>query len=129
MGSRLAELNPGIGLLVSSPARRALTTTEFIADAIGYPKSSIRHEPGIYEASAQELLELIRSFPEESSHVAMVGHNPGFTDVGNLLSNASIANLPTCAVLLLEMEAPYWRDAGPATAKLVEFDFPKSGRK
>ena len=129
MGGRLAEKNPGIELIVSSPAKRARTTAGIIAAATDYPEHSILLEPDIYEASVGELLEVVRRLPEENSHVAMVGHNPGFTDLANLLSGSAISNLPTCGIVYLEMCAPQWRNAATATAKLLELDTPKTGRK
>jgi phosphohistidine phosphatase len=127
MGRRLAERDPGIDLIVTSPAKRARKTAGIIASAIGYPEQSIHLEPGIYEASAAELLEIVRHLPEEKMHVAMVGHNPGMTDIANLFSESAVPSLPTCGIVYLGMSVPRWGDAGPATGILVDFDTPKSG--
>ena len=45
----------------------------------------------------------------------MVGHNPGFTDLCNLLTAEAIANLPTCATATVTFDLPSWGQVAPDT--------------
>jgi len=125
MGRRLREHGVQPALIVSSPAKRAIKTARIIAGALDFPEADIVENPGIYAAAADELLELIRRLPEGKQDVMLVGHNPGFTDLANLLLRSKIEDIPTCGVVRLALDTPHWRDIEPQCASLLLVDFPK----
>ena len=49
----------------------------------------VRYEPGIYGASADELLTLLRTVPDTVDTLLMIGHNPGLEDLALLLARPS----------------------------------------
>jgi len=125
MGRRLRQGGVQPALIVSSPARRAIKTARIIAGALDVSEADILENSGIYEAAADELLKLIRRLPEDRQDVMLVGHNPGLTDLANLLLRSGIENIPTCGVVRLALDAPHWRDIDSDCASLLLFDFPK----
>src|SRR5882757_4023814 len=73
--------------LVSSPARRALTTAQLFADTLGIARRELVLEPRIYEAMPGTLLEIVRGFAETDRHVLMFGHNPGLSDFARIMAD------------------------------------------
>lgn len=125
MADRLARAGLTPDLVVSSPARRAVATAHLVAPVVGSTLHAIVMEPGIYEASAGELLAIVQRFDDSYSQVLMFGHNPGFTLLAETLGDAVIGNLPTSGVAWLSFEATHWPDVGPGTGTLLKLDYPK----
>ncbi len=126
MGKRLANNNTMPGLLLSSPAERALTTCKIIAQEIGYPAKDIRQDAQLYHATAEELLSVVKRLQDIHNRVWLFGHNPGLTDFANTLTHASIENIPTCGVVACTFDVTHWKEIAPETGTLVFFDFPKN---
>ncbi|GAC1630251.1 MAG: phosphohistidine phosphatase SixA [Nevskia sp.] len=127
MAQRLAHRLRPPWRLVSSPALRAITTAQGFAEALAVPEAEIRLEPRIYEASPGTLLHLVNSLDDADAQVLMFGHNPGFTELAQLLAEVPFAELPTCAVAVLAFEQAHWHEITPRSGRLVEFLYPKGG--
>ncbi len=112
-------------LIVSSPAKRALTTAMFFADSFGVPEEAVVRNPAIYEASVRELLQIISVLPNAADTVFLFGHNPTFTDVANLFSAEFIPNIPTCGIVQITSEAGEWAHFDETNSRLVWKIFPK----
>jgi phosphohistidine phosphatase len=125
MGLRLVRRNLKPQLLVSSPANRALTTAIAIGEALGFRKKEILQEPKIYEATAATLLKIINGFDNSHDFVAMVGHNPGLTDLVSNLCDSDIYNLPTCGMVLMEFPFDDWSLISSQTGTIKLYDYPK----
>jgi hypothetical protein len=54
-----------------------------------------------------------------------VGHNPGLTDLYNLLVGNPVDNLPTLAVAHLLLHAPHWDALTPGCASCRALLLPK----
>lgn len=126
MAHRLVKKQIKPELIVSSTALRALTTAKFFADTWQMPLADIQEQPSIYEASVNTLLKVINKFDNKYNMIAMFGHNPGLTDLVNYL-DGQIYEMPTCSVVILEFPFDNWAMISEGTAKVVLFDFPKSG--
>ncbi len=113
-------------LILSSPATRAATTAEEIARGIGYDIDGILWKDQIYAAVVSELMELISGIDAELSHVALVGHNPSFTELANQLQTQLIDNIPTCGVVTIEFAVDSWTDVPGSRGDLLCFHTPKS---
>ncbi len=125
MGMILREKQIAPELFLSSPAKRALSTAQLFANAMGYPVEKIVTEPRIYEASRQTLLEVIQSFPDELTSAALFCHNPGITDLANFLSDKQIDNIPTCGIFSVSLPSPSWRSLGQGKCLFNFFLYPK----
>jgi phosphohistidine phosphatase len=125
MGERLAARGQRPDLILSSPARRARKTAKEIARKIGLPSERLVLEEKIYEAEPEALLEVVQSLDDRWENVMLVGHNPGLTDLGNLLADCEIANIPTCGVLCLDFAAAAWHNVAHGAGTLVFYDYPK----
>lgn len=128
MGKRLAAIGFMPDKIIASPAKRARTTANRLCKEIGYPKSHIELEEDIYHATLADLLQIVRELDDVLEHVALVGHNPGFSDLSGLLSQEYIGDLPTCSIVRLQLDISSWQAADSKCGSLLEFDFPKRKR-
>jgi len=112
-------------LLVSSPAKRALTTAIFFAEAFGLSADDVQREPNIYEAHPMQIQHIISKLPNDSSTVMIFGHNPTFTDVANVFTKDYIDNLPTCGVVKITSSAESWGSFSETNSKVIACYFPK----
>jgi phosphohistidine phosphatase len=125
MGRRLRQGGVQPALIVSSPAKRAIKTARIIAGELDIHEADIVENPGIYEATAAELLELVQGLPDITRDVMLVGHNPGLADLALFFLRSGIDDIPTCGVVRLAFDAQHWRDISMQRASLLLFDYPK----
>ena len=128
MGQRLARGGAIPELIVSSSARRAADTAREIAAQLGSGAVELVFEPGLYLASAGQLLDAVRGVDEHVEHAALVAHNPGITDLVNALTDVRVDNVPTCGIARLRLEVERWSDAEFGRGQLLDFDYPKRER-
>src|SRR5260370_23938130 len=94
---RRRKLRPDV--LLSSPAERAKETARLVCDAAGL-STTVRYETGIYEATAQSLLSIVSEIEDEVSIALMIGHNPGFEELLEVLTGET-RRLPTAALAFI----------------------------
>ncbi|RNI26346.1 SixA phosphatase family protein [Rufibacter latericius] len=129
MGQELVEREIKLDLVISSSAVRAITTATLVAKELKFSPEQIGVQEELYMISAEGLVGFIRSLPDEYNHVMLVGHNPAFTEVANLLSpEKSIANIPTAGIVAISFDCSYWGEISPDNSKQLFFDFPKNYR-
>lgn len=126
MAARLLQKDLVPQLIVSSPALRAITTAKHFVQAWKKSASQIKEEPLIYEANVKTLMRVINNLDNRYDYVAIFGHNPGFTDLANYLSDADIYNIPTCGTVLISFPDGDWKLLSHHTGSLLQFDYPKS---
>ena len=124
MGKRLAQRNVKPDLLLSSPALRALTTAQFIAEEVGDKRKDIVVDDRLYASSADDLLAVIRALDKKLHCVMLFGHNPEFTDLAHRLSS-EIVHMPTGAVVEFSFDIKAWSDVGEVKPAKVVLDYPK----
>ena len=111
---------------MTSPAVRAHTTAEIYASQLDYPLEKLQINPGQYAATVPSLLALLQTVAPQFATVMMVGHNPEFTALANVLSGLFIENIPTCGIVALEFPIASWQELGAGKGVLFFFDFPKN---
>ena len=126
IGAYLAEQGVAPDIVLASPARRARKTAQLLGATLPAAAGRILFDPALYEADAALLLERVRALDEAWLHVMLVGHNPGLTDLVNLLANAGLDNLPTCGVAVIELEIVSWRQAAAGCGRVAFFAVPKA---
>ena len=127
MGARLRERGIRPDLVLSSPALRARSTARLVAQAIDYPADAIRLEASLYLAAPEEILAVVAEQADAIDCLLVVGHNPGLTDLTNLLlPELELANLPTAGTVVVDCATERWAEARNAERRLVYYDYPKS---
>lgn len=125
IATELTNLGIEPDLMLSSPAVRALDTAIIIATNMAYPLDRIATDANIYEASIQELLEVISDIGNEHQTVFLFGHNPGFTSLANKLQEEQLFNLPTCGTVGIELAIDDWAEIKSASGKQLFKLIPK----
>lgn len=115
-------------LIRSSPAIRAQSTAGLLAEALGYPPAGIDKVPAIYEAAVGDLLEVLRS-TRHSDTLLMVGHNPGFSELVDLLTGTAQEDLPTCGTAVIDFDVTTWNEILPGSGRLRLLQRPKQLRE
>jgi len=116
-------------LIISSPAERAFTTAEIIAEQIGY-ENEIRIESTIYYKGEEALIELIQGLPKELETVMIFGHNPTMSEtVRQLTRMNSYFDMPTCAMVCMENSLNDWAIFGKMGTRLRWMLIPRLVRK
>ncbi len=128
MGKRLKEKDIHPDLILSSPAKRALSTAKKIAKILSYPKENIKTDRKLYHADEDTILAVTQNLKDKFNTVMLFGHNPGLTDFVNTLMDGEfdIDNVPTCGVVAFTFGMDSWKDLTWGKGKLLFFDYPKS---
>jgi len=125
MGKRIADAGIRPSLILSSPANRAWTTAQVIAEQLAYPAEFLQREKDLYLASLNDLLDVVVAQDEGFNSLMIVGHNPGLTDFVNYLSPGLTNNLPTAGVVSVNIDQDHWKLYERPQTELVLHDYPK----
>ena len=112
-------------LILSSPANRAITTAQCIAQQIDFPDADIVVEKDAYCSGSGVLLGILQRLDERYTEVMLVGHNPDMTGLVNMLCGPVISDMPTCAIAMIRLDMDGWSETGSVVGELADYDFPK----
>ena len=126
-GDRLAKRDASPALILSSPARRALTTAKIIARKLGYSPEDIEVDNRLYLGTLDDLLSVIHNLDDKLERVMLFGHNPGLAELAYGFSR-TITRMPTCAVAEFTFDAQSWSNIGKTNLASVVHDYPKKYR-
>jgi len=121
MARSLMKKTDDPGILITSPAFRALETALIFAMEYGIAPEKVRMADILYTRSdLGSLLTLLSTVNEESDTVTIFGHNPAFTLIPNSLCTESIDTLPKSGVICLSFRIKTWQELHPDSGK-IEF--------
>jgi len=126
MASKIAFLPD---MIFASGAKRAKKTAKIIAKEIGFGADKIEFSNEIYYSTSQNLLNFIHGVDDKFQTIFIVGHNPEFTEICELLSDSSIGNIPTCGIFGIEFDADSFKKVKFGAGKVIFFDYPKKETK
>lgn len=112
-------------MLVSSPATRALETAEIFADTLGFDRSCIRENIGIYEGGLEELASIVRSLPDGYDAVMIFGHNPVISSFIDWLTGKPAESMETCGVAKIDLECRKWKETEEGAGTLDWYEYPE----
>jgi len=108
-----------------SEAVRARSTAEFVVEGFRTAAPELVLERRLYLAGPERLVDVLRETPDSVESVALIAHNPGLTELVNLLAGETVLdNLPTFGVAAFRVKAP-WVDLGFGGAQLLSVMSPK----
>ncbi len=116
VGKYLKEQNIGLDLVLSSTALRARETTELVLTAAECI-SQVRYDQRMYEASRQQLLEVVSEIEEDKNQVLLVGHNPGLEELQQRLTGR-FESMGTGTLAKIAFGASEWAEAAAANSDL-----------
>lgn len=124
MAASLKNRGISVDRICSSTAQRAKQTACITAAVLGFPEAKIHWDKSLYHASETHLLTFIQSQPDQIQTLILVGHNPGLTDLINLLG-VKLDNLPTSGQLAFSLATTHWRELSRETCSFAWWDSPK----
>ena len=119
-------------LVLFSGARRARDTWTMASRAWDTPPPSAE-EPALYEADADDLLDLVRRLDPGVLTVVLVGHEPTMSSAALRLTGQAAAEddltrlrekFPTSGVAVLRFDGA-WSEVEPGAGVLERFDVPR----
>lgn len=126
MAKRLVQKNIAIDAFVSSTAKRAFTTAYYFANEYKLKEKDIIQVAELYHASSAVFFNVIQHFSNQHNAVAIFSHNPGITDFVNELTDARIADMPTCGIFAIQIHTNNWEEFETANKEFLFFDYPKA---
>jgi phosphohistidine phosphatase len=112
--------------ILSSSAQRTLETATLLSENQVISMEQCDFQEALYLASAEQIIQHLRSQTTKANTLMVLAHNPGVTDFVNSMSNLQVDNLPTAAVVSLSFEIMDWSELSEnKTGKLNWFEFPR----
>jgi len=122
MAQRLMEKEKSPGIIVTSPAFRALETAlifagEFVIDTEKIILNSVLY----YKMNLQNLPRVLANINEATETVTMFGHNPSFTQMANSLSREGCDFVPKNGIVCISFNINTWSEIGRNVGKMEYF--------
>ncbi len=115
--------------MVCSPAKRAQQTAIAVAREIRFSEAEIVWEERLYASDISTVLDVVRKLDDKFEQAMLLGHNPSFLDVANLLTGGEVSHFPTAAVLGVKLDLVSWKDISAGSGKILFFEYPKKYTK
>jgi len=131
MGKYMAAHGLVPELSVVSTAKRTQETWRIALPAFKAPVPQ-SDEPRIYEASPDDLLQVVREMSDEKRIVMLVGHNPGMAQLAQYVTGSghprAMARLereyPTAALAVIDFKLSSWAQVAEHGGYLERFETP-----
>ncbi|MGB3439946.1 MAG: histidine phosphatase family protein [Actinophytocola sp.] len=119
IGPWVAEHVGAVDLVICSSAVRARETLT----RSGLTAKQVRHDERVYAASPQDLMSVVDEVSDDLGTVALVGHNPGLSELVRALTTEPV-ELKTSAIAVLGWQGG-WPDVWARSANLVSHATPR----
>lgn len=118
VGRWLREQGVIIELALVSSARRTVETADLVLAELDPPPHRLVSDE-VYHAGAGDLLDRVRSLPDNVGTVLIIGHNPSVGMLASVLDSSSrgLMEFKTSAVAIFDLGA-HWADANAGSARL-----------
>jgi phosphohistidine phosphatase len=128
MGRRLATRGLVPQLILASPARRSLQTAEILAREFAEAAPRVVREESLYLAAAAELLKMAQAAGPRITHLLIVAHNPGISElVELLLPQEPPAELAAAGLCSIRFGCLSWGKIGAGEVTEVAREAPTPG--
>ena len=119
MARKLMEKEKSPGVLLTSPAFRALETALIFAGEFGIKYDKVIINNIMYtRMSLHNLPSLLSVINEEADTVTLFGHNPSFTEIADSLSKEGCDSIPKSGVVCISFNITTWSEIGRNTGKM-----------
>ena len=122
MAGKLREVEKKPGIMITSPAFRALETAYIFAEEFNIPYEKIIINSNLYnKMSIHYLSEFLSLTSDDIETITLFGHNPSFTDIADNLCKGDCGFMPKCGVIGLSFNINKWSDIKLNTGKMEYF--------
>ena len=124
VSEQLNNENFTVDLIVSSSAKRALTTCHIFMDELKLTNTdTMKITNELYDFSGSQVVNYIKSLDNKHINVLIFGHNYAFTSIVNTYGDQYIDNLPTSGVVSIAFDINNWEEI--KEGKTIRTLFPK----
>lgn len=109
VGEFVLQSNLILDAVYCSDAKRTRQTLHILNTSIQLPPNKIQYLSRLYLADLYELVALINATDATYENIAIIGHNPGLTELYNYLGSDQLKNLPTCSVSVVKLLVDDWQ--------------------
>lgn len=125
MGELLLDEDLIPDLIISSSAKRAVTTAKAAAEACDY-SGDIMVTRNFYFADPETFIDELQGITDQVSVVMVVGHNPGMEELLEELTGVW-QRMPTAAIAVVDLPVNTWEELNEMTrGSLINLWTPKS---
>lgn len=110
--------------ILSSSAKRAKRTAKGLRKHAGFDQKIV-YRKELYMSTPEHIIDVIKTIDNTHKRVFIIGHNPEFTELVNLLLDDSIDTLPTLGIVGIRIAIKRWKKLSPKKARLDFFIYPK----
>lgn len=126
MAKRLLGLDVAPDGILTSSATRAQQTATFFQETLKVSPDDVIVDPTLYHAWPDAIAASVKQLPESWNTVLVFGHNPGHTELTNLLENdLYIGNVPTCGISGAKAPVTSWDTFSLSGARRFVYLYPK----
>ncbi len=126
MARKLKDIITDPGLLVSSPAFRAVETALIFAGEYGIRPEKILLNSLIYSGfDHKTITDILKDISEETDTITLFGHNPGFSEVASWYSKEHLNIIPKSGIVCISFNIKTWSGLKPASGNTEIFHEPK----
>jgi phosphohistidine phosphatase len=111
MARKLGEKENSHGIIISSPAFRALETAIIFANELSIDPEKILIKSSLYfKMNFHSLIASLSDVNEDQDTVMLFGHNPSFSDIANNLCKEGCEILPKCGIIGISFKISTWSE-------------------
>jgi phosphohistidine phosphatase len=122
MALKLREKENSAGVIISSPAFRAIETALIFAGIFRIPSDQVLLAGNIYyKLNLQTLQEDLSRVKEETDIITLFGHNPSFTELAGELSREGCNFLPKCGIVGIYFKISTWSELSRNSGEIEYF--------
>jgi len=116
MAVKLREKINNPGLLISSPAFRALETALIFAMEFDIkPETIVLRSEVYYRLNEKTLLSILESSASKNDSVVFFGHDPSFTNIANYLTGNAVGEIPKSGIVCISFNIKEWGEIKPGS--------------
>jgi phosphohistidine phosphatase len=122
MAHELMEKENSPGIMITSPAFRALETALIFAGVFGVTPDKILINSNLYyKMNFKSLNEILSLLNEDNDTISFFGHNPSFSEITNSLCSDGCDFMPKCGVVGISFNIRTWSDIRRNIGKIEYF--------
>ena len=122
MAKELIKKEKSPGIIVTSPAFRALETALIFGGEYGINAGEIIMNSDIYyKMSLNNLPSILSAINEKADVATLFGHNPSFTQIANSLSKEGCEFIPKSGVVCISFKVKNWSEIARNAGKIEYF--------
>ncbi len=108
-------------LILSSPAKRAVKTSEIFIGRLGLKNVQFELRTELYDFSGENLIKIIKNTSNSINDLMVFGHNNALTNFVNTFGNVHIENVVTSGYIEISFNVNSWHNINKGITERIVF--------